>query len=65
MSGHGFGNGELGNQLCMWRYPSLTKVGNLKRHASRILQLSQVESYYDPCFPKIWLGFLLNSKLGN
>ncbi|XP_062092255.1 cell division cycle 20.2, cofactor of APC complex-like isoform X3 [Humulus lupulus] len=41
LSGHGFGNGGLGNQLCLWRYPSFTKVGDLKRHMSRILQLSQ------------------------
>ncbi|XP_030492144.1 cell division cycle 20.3, cofactor of APC complex-like [Cannabis sativa] len=41
LSGHGFGYGGLGNQLCLWRYPSLTKVGDLKRHASRILHLSQ------------------------
>ncbi|PON71073.1 Guanine nucleotide-binding protein, beta subunit [Parasponia andersonii] len=41
LSGHGFGNGELGNQLCLWQYPSLTKMADLKRHASRILHISQ------------------------
>ncbi|KAK4280031.1 hypothetical protein QN277_011710 [Acacia crassicarpa] len=41
LSGHGFSVGTNQNQLCLWRYPSMTNVGCLNRHASRILQLSQ------------------------
>lgn len=35
MSGHGFSH----NQLTLWRYPSMTKVADLKGHTSRVLQL--------------------------
>ncbi|GMN41084.1 hypothetical protein TIFTF001_010297 [Ficus carica] len=41
LSGHGFSSGEPRNQLCLWKYPSMTKVGDLKRHSSRVLHLSQ------------------------
>ncbi|KAE8056872.1 hypothetical protein FH972_013608 [Carpinus fangiana] len=41
MSGHGFSASENRNLLCLWRYPSMTKVGEFRRHASRILHLSQ------------------------
>ncbi|XP_027367905.1 cell division cycle 20.5, cofactor of APC complex-like [Abrus precatorius] len=41
LSGHGFSTSSLHNQLCLWRYPSMTKVGGLDRHASRVLHLSQ------------------------
>ncbi|EXC21080.1 Anaphase-promoting complex subunit cdc20 [Morus notabilis] len=41
LSGHGFSSGERPNQLCLWRYPSMAKVGDLKRHSSRVLHLSQ------------------------
>ncbi|KAF5732262.1 cell division cycle 20.5 cofactor of APC complex-like isoform X1 [Tripterygium wilfordii] len=37
LSGHGYTE----NQLCLWRYPSMTKVGEIKRHLSRVLHLSQ------------------------
>ncbi|KAJ1389057.1 WD40/YVTN repeat-like-containing domain superfamily, partial [Sesbania bispinosa] len=41
LSGHGFSTNIHHNQLCLWRYPSMTKVGDLDRHSSRILDLSQ------------------------
>ncbi|KAE9592413.1 putative transcription factor WD40-like family [Lupinus albus] len=41
LSGHGFSTSTQQNQLCLWRYPSMTKVGGVDRHASRILHLSQ------------------------
>ncbi|KAG2699159.1 hypothetical protein I3760_07G180000 [Carya illinoinensis] len=41
MSGHGFSGRENQNMLCLWRYPSMTKAGEFKSHASRVLQLSQ------------------------
>ncbi|OIW01477.1 hypothetical protein TanjilG_19403 [Lupinus angustifolius] len=41
LSGHGFSTSTLQNQLCLWRYPSMTRVGGLDGHASRILHLSQ------------------------
>nr|POE65557.1 cell division cycle 20.5, cofactor of apc complex [Quercus suber] len=41
LSGHGYGTSEHQNQLCLWRYPSMTKVGDFRRHASRVLHLCQ------------------------
>ncbi|XP_059625309.1 cell division cycle 20.2, cofactor of APC complex-like [Cornus florida] len=41
LSGHGYSADEHKNQLCLWRYPSMSKVGELMRHSSRVLQLSQ------------------------
>ncbi|TKY44457.1 Cell division cycle 20.2, cofactor of APC complex [Spatholobus suberectus] len=41
LSGHGFSTNAHHNQLCLWRYPSMTKVGGLDRHASRVLHLCQ------------------------
>ncbi|KAL5137812.1 Cell division cycle 20.1, cofactor of APC complex [Glycine soja] len=41
LSGHGFSTSAHHNQLCMWKYPSMTKVGGLDRHASRVLHLCQ------------------------
>ncbi|KAF7822428.1 cell division cycle 20.2, cofactor of APC complex-like [Senna tora] len=41
LSGHGFSTSTCQNQLCLWKYPSMTNVGCLNRHASRILHLSQ------------------------
>ncbi|XP_021634183.1 cell division cycle 20.2, cofactor of APC complex [Manihot esculenta] len=41
LSGHGYGVGELQNHLCLWKYPSLAKMGEIKGHSSRVLGLSQ------------------------
>ncbi|KAK7344768.1 hypothetical protein VNO77_14800 [Canavalia gladiata] len=41
LSGHGFSTSPHHNQLCLWRYPSMTEVGGLDRHASRVLHLCQ------------------------
>ncbi|KAG5558205.1 hypothetical protein RHGRI_008209 [Rhododendron griersonianum] len=41
LSGHGFSTDTLNHQLCLWQYPSMSKMGGLKRHSSRVLQLSQ------------------------
>ncbi|RDX71030.1 Cell division cycle 20.1, cofactor of APC complex, partial [Mucuna pruriens] len=41
LSGHGFSTNVHHNQLSLWRYPSMTKVGGLDRHASRVLHLCQ------------------------
>ncbi|KAA8533941.1 hypothetical protein F0562_031458 [Nyssa sinensis] len=41
LSGHGFSRGNHGNHLCLWRYPSMSKVGELARHSSRVLHISQ------------------------
>ncbi|KAK0588610.1 hypothetical protein LWI29_003181 [Acer saccharum] len=43
LSGHGFsesGN-DNNNKLCLWEYPSMTKIGELKSHRSRVIELSQ------------------------
>ncbi|CAA2982532.1 cell division cycle, cofactor of APC complex-like [Olea europaea subsp. europaea] len=40
LSGHGFGYG-CQNQLCLWRYPSMCKIGGSMNHTSRVLHLSQ------------------------
>lgn len=44
LSGHGHGNGslEMQNQLCLWKYPSMSKIGMSKNHESRIIHISQV-----------------------
>ncbi|KAK7279055.1 hypothetical protein RJT34_24099 [Clitoria ternatea] len=42
LSGHGFSTVSANhNQLCLWRYPSMAKVGGLDSHASRVLHLCQ------------------------
>ena len=38
LSSHGFSQ----NQLCLWRYPSLVKMAELRGHTSRVLHLAQV-----------------------
>ncbi|XP_052210149.1 cell division cycle 20.1, cofactor of APC complex-like isoform X2 [Diospyros lotus] len=43
LSGHGFSEGEHGNQLCLWKYPSMSKTEGVMRHSSRVLQLSQMD----------------------
>ncbi|KAK6262063.1 hypothetical protein QUC31_007879 [Theobroma cacao] len=41
LSGHGYSTSENQNKLCLWRYPSMTKVGELGNHSSRIINLCQ------------------------
>ncbi|KAJ8772496.1 hypothetical protein K2173_027673 [Erythroxylum novogranatense] len=41
LSAHGYGMGELQNHLCLWKYPSMTKLGQLCGHRSRVLNTSQ------------------------
>ncbi|GAU30518.1 hypothetical protein TSUD_18980 [Trifolium subterraneum] len=41
LSGHGYTTSAESSQLCLWQYPSMTKVGTLDPHSSRILHLSQ------------------------
>ncbi|XP_052727299.1 cell division cycle 20.2, cofactor of APC complex-like [Vigna angularis] len=41
LSGHGFSTSAHHNQLCLWRYPSMTKVRALERHTSRVLDICQ------------------------
>ncbi|GKA15018.1 cell division cycle 20.5, cofactor of APC complex-like protein [Tanacetum coccineum] len=40
-SGHGFSTNVNRNDLSLWKYPSMVKVGDIKGHAARVLQLSQ------------------------
>jgi cell division cycle protein 20 (cofactor of APC complex) len=37
LSSHGYAR----NQLCLWRYPSLTKIAELTGHAARVLHMAQ------------------------
>ncbi|GJP51760.1 hypothetical protein CLOM_g10903 [Closterium sp. NIES-68] len=37
LSSHGYSR----NQLCLWRYPSMTKVAELHGHSARVLHLAQ------------------------
>ena len=37
LSSHGFSQ----NQLCLWRYPSMTKVAELTGHTARVLHMAQ------------------------
>ncbi|KAJ4728932.1 cell division cycle 20.2, cofactor of APC complex-like [Melia azedarach] len=41
LSGHGFSTSGDGNRLCLWKYPQMTKLGELQPQTSRILELSQ------------------------
>ncbi|GER46578.1 cell division cycle [Striga asiatica] len=41
LSGHGYGFEPGNNRLCLWRYPSMSKIGESGVHTSRILHLSQ------------------------
>ncbi|KAJ6869405.1 cell division cycle 20.5 [Populus alba x Populus x berolinensis] len=41
LSGHGYGNSGVQNHLCLWKYPSMTKVGEINRHGRRVINLSQ------------------------
>nr|XP_027101327.1 cell division cycle 20.5, cofactor of APC complex-like [Coffea arabica]XP_027109613.1 cell division cycle 20.5, cofactor of APC complex-like [Coffea arabica] len=43
LSGHGFswGNTDCGNQLCLWKYPSMSKIGGSSKSDSRVLHLTQ------------------------
>jgi len=36
VSSHGFSK----NQLCVWKYPSMTKIGDLTGHTSRVLHMA-------------------------
>lgn len=40
LSGHGYGY-ESQNQLCLWRYPSMSRIGESANLPSRILHLTQ------------------------
>nr|GEY51056.1 cell division cycle 20.2, cofactor of APC complex-like [Tanacetum cinerariifolium] len=40
-SGHGLSPNVDRNDLSLWKYPSMVKVGDIKGHAARVLQLSQ------------------------
>ncbi|KAL3524093.1 hypothetical protein ACH5RR_016927 [Cinchona calisaya] len=43
LSGHGYSrkNTDCQNQLCLWKYPSMSKIGGSRNHESRVLHLSQ------------------------
>ena len=38
LSSHGYSQ----NQLCLWRYPSMTKMAEVSGHTARVLHLAQV-----------------------
>lgn len=59
LSGHGFSTSAEHNQLCLWQYPSMTKVGGLDPHTSRVLHLSQV------CFKLSLLKSKVNHSFRN
>ncbi|MBA0790046.1 hypothetical protein Gohar_014716 [Gossypium harknessii] len=41
LSSHGYSTGEDQNKLCLWKYPSMTKVGEFGNHEARIINLCQ------------------------
>ncbi|KAB2072952.1 hypothetical protein ES319_A07G051800v1 [Gossypium barbadense] len=45
LSSHGYSTGEDQNKLCLWKYPSMTKVGEFGNHEPRIINLCQVFNY--------------------
>lgn len=40
VSTHGFSSTTAQNQICIWRYPSLTQVASLTGHTHRVLYLA-------------------------
>ena len=38
LSSHGFSQ----NQLCLWKYPSMAKVGEFTGHSARVLHMARV-----------------------
>ncbi|KAL1559350.1 cell division cycle 20.2, cofactor of APC complex-like [Salvia divinorum] len=40
LSGHGYGY-ECQNQLCLWKYPSMSRIGESANASSRVLHLTQ------------------------
>ena len=40
LSSHGYSQ----NQLCLWRYPSMTKMAEVSGHTARVLHLAQVRN---------------------
>ena len=40
LSSHGFSQ----NQLCLWKYPSLAKVGEFRGHSARVLHMARVRA---------------------
>lgn len=43
VSAHGYSihNASKNNNLSLWKYPSMVKVGDLTSHSARVLQLAQ------------------------
>ncbi|XAR66068.1 hypothetical protein NMG60_11012127 [Bertholletia excelsa] len=41
LSSHGFSERENRNQLCLSRYPSMSKIGETMGHSSRVLQIAE------------------------
>ncbi|XP_050221666.1 cell division cycle 20.3, cofactor of APC complex-like [Mercurialis annua] len=41
LSGHGYSLGGLQDSLCLWKYPGLSKVGEIHGHSNRVVGLSQ------------------------
>ncbi|GAA99657.1 hypothetical protein E5Q_06360 [Mixia osmundae IAM 14324] len=40
VSTHGFSSGKVQNQVCVWKYPSMTQVATLTGHSLRVLYLA-------------------------
>ena len=43
LSSHGFSQ----NQLCLWKYPSMAKVGEFTGHSARVLHMARVRCQRD------------------
>jgi WD40 repeat protein len=40
VSTHGFSNGPVQNQVCIWKYPTMSQVATLTGHTYRVLYLA-------------------------
>lgn len=40
VSTHGFSAGQVQNQVCIWKYPSMQQVATLTGHTYRVLYLA-------------------------
>lgn len=40
VSTHGYSGGPQSNQICVWKYPSMTQVASLGGHTFRVLYLA-------------------------
>lgn len=48
VSTHGYSGGLVQNQVCIWKYPTMTQVATLTGHTYRVLYLAMSRKSLDP-----------------